>query len=220
MGHRAALGAGNPTLERYVISVDITSKRYGHPDDGNVVLGRVAFDLNAGDSLAITGPSGVGKSTLLRIVAGLDDEFEGTIDRCDAFSMVFQEPTLLPWRSVIQNLTLLHSEVSTAQAQAMLVEVGLGDKTNDWPQQLSLGQQRRLSLARAFLGQPELLILDEPFVSLDEATHADMLNLTQELLANSGAATLLVTHDVAEAKQLTQRVCELRGNPASLYEVV
>lgn len=210
--------------------VDIKAKRYGmsEPNDESQaesqadgwVLDAISFSLNAGESLAITGPSGVGKSTLLRIVVGLDTEFEGSVERPERTGMVFQEPNLLPWRKVLANLTLVHPSVSVAEAQAMLAKVGLADKAHDWPQQLSLGQQRRLSLARAFLGQPQCLVMDEPFVSLDEATHADMIHLTQQLMSDSGAAVLLVTHDAQEADALTQRRCELRGAPARLYDLV
>ncbi len=200
-----------------MIQFHIKGKRYEGSSDW--VLGEVSFDIAAGRSLSIIGPSGVGKSTLLRIAAGLDESFEGTVERSEKFSMVFQEPTLLPWRRVIKNLTLLHPAVSDKEALSMLERVGLLAKANDWPLQLSVGQQRRLSLARAFLGNPDLLILDEPFVSLDEVTHDNMVQLTQELLADSGAAVLLVTHDRREALQLTQRVCELRGSPATLHEV-
>jgi len=199
-----------------MIRVNINGKHYG--DDH--VLGNISFALSAGESLSVIGPSGVGKSTLLRLVAGLDDDFDGTIERCDRFSMVFQEPTLLPWRSVFKNLALIHPTESADTINAMLDRVGLAGKAKDWPGHLSLGQQRRLSLARAFLGDPELLILDEPFVSLDEATHADMIELTHALMERSGAATLLVTHDLTEARQLTDQVRELRGAPATMHENV
>jgi len=114
----------------------------------------------------------------------------------------------------------MHPSVPNADIERMLERVGLAGRKGDWPQQLSLGQQRRLSLARAFLDEPTLLIMDEPFVSLDAATHQDMIALTKELLTGSGAATLLVTHDLTEAKQLTSRIVELKGSPATLHEMV
>jgi len=195
-----------------MIRVNISAKHYREIH----VLGQVDFTLDTGQSLAIIGPSGAGKSTLLRIVAGLDTHYTGHIERPNNIGMVFQEPTLLPWRSVRHNLTLVHPQVEEAAIFAMLSRVGLNDKTDAWPRELSLGQQRRLSLARAFLGKPELLVMDEPFVSLDPETHADMIQLTQELMTDSGVATLLVTHDHAEARQLADTVRELSGSPATL----
>jgi ABC-type nitrate/sulfonate/bicarbonate transport system ATPase subunit len=195
-----------------VISVDVKDKSFGKTQ----VLKDVSFQLKQGECLAILGPSGIGKSTLLRLVAGIDRDFEGKITRPDALAFVFQEPTLLPWRSASDNLRIVHPGLSEAAAVEALGKVGLADKAGLFPGQLSLGQQRRLSLIRAFAGRPELLILDEPFVSLDEATGAEMVALTKALIDETAPATLFVTHDKGEARQLADRTLVLAGTPATV----
>lgn len=208
----ATLGTAGAPVAGGMIKVDITGKSYG----SSQVLGRVSFQIEKGETVAILGPSGIGKSTLLRIVAGLDPAFEGTVERPKKMAIVFQEPTLMPWRSVIQNLTLVHPELGRQGAQDMLAKVGIADKADLFPGQLSLGQQRRLALARAFAGRPDLLIMDEPFVSLDPKTAHTMLGLTEALIRDTRPATLFVTHAREEAERLSARILELRGNPASL----
>ncbi|WP_227271970.1 ABC transporter ATP-binding protein [Roseobacter weihaiensis] len=193
-----------------MITVDIRSKHFA----GTPVLGPLTFRVAPGETLAIVGPSGIGKSTLLRIVAGVDAAFDGNVERPAATAFVFQEPTLLPWRSVLQNLLLLHPQLNPEAARTMLARVGLEGKDSLFPGQLSLGQQRRLSLARAFCGAPELLIMDEPFVSLDTETAETMLKLTEGLIAEHHPATLFVTHDMREADRLADRVLTLRSHPA------
>ncbi|TCP44523.1 ABC transporter ATP-binding protein [Rhodovulum marinum] len=195
-----------------MIRVDIRAKSFGDTP----VLGPVAFQIAPGETVAILGPSGIGKSTLLRIVAGLDTDYQGSVTRPDRLAMVFQEPTLLPWRSALKNLTLVHRGLSRNSARDMLARVGLADKETAFPGQLSLGQQRRLALARAFAGQPQFLIMDEPFVSLDPATADAMLALTERLIAEHRPATLFVTHDRAEADRLADRALDLAGRPATL----
>ncbi|WP_299402328.1 ABC transporter ATP-binding protein [uncultured Roseobacter sp.] len=192
-----------------MIRVDITSKSF----NGTPVLGRVAFEIAPGETLALVGPSGIGKSTLLRILAGIDADFEGSVERPDALAFVFQEPTLLPWRSVLKNLLLPHPGLPPDQARDMLARVGLEGKEGLFPGQLSLGQQRRLSLARAFAQAPALLIMDEPFVSLDPETAEVMLRLTEGLIADHRPATLFVTHDSREADRLADRTLTLRSHP-------
>ncbi len=193
-------------------TIDVRRKAFGATE----VLRDVRLDLAPGEKVAVLGPSGVGKSTLLRIVAGIDESFEGHVERPEDTAIVFQEPTLLRWRSVLQNLTLTHREVTAATARAMLARVGLADKAGVYPGQLSLGQQRRVALARAFVGAPELLILDEPFVSLDAATAEEMIALTESLIAESHPSVLLVTHLPAEAERLGDRIVRLEGSPATL----
>lgn len=190
-----------------MIRVRIDRKAYGATE----VLRDVAFEVAPGETLALLGPSGIGKSTVLRIVAGIDPAFDGEVQRPDRIAIVFQEPTLLPWRSVLRNLTLVHPGIGQEAAMAALGRVGLAGKEALFPGQLSLGQKRRLSLARAFVGRPELLILDEPFVSLDAETAETMMALTEGLIADARPATLFVTHDGAEAQRLADRVLRLGG---------
>jgi NitT/TauT family transport system ATP-binding protein len=187
-----------------VLEAAIRRKAYG----AHVVLRDLAFAVAPGEVLAVVGPSGVGKSTLLRILAGLDLAFEGVVRAPERLAMVFQEPTLLPWRSACANLTVT-TGATAAEVQAGLAAVGLAGKGGLFPRQLSLGQQRRLALARAFVTRPELLLLDEPFVSLDAALAEEMLALTERLIAETRPATVFVTHSPAEADRLATRVLRL-----------
>mgnify|MGYP003666999979 CR=1 FL=1 len=217
MGIPATLGASGPALAAgmsAVLSVDIHAKSYGDV----AVLGPVAFEIERGETLALLGPSGIGKSTLLRIVAGIDSAYRGEVQRPGRMSMVFQSPTLLPWRSVAQNITLVVPGLGAHELRAALARVGLAGREDAFPGQLSLGQQRRLALARAFAGRPDLLIMDEPFVSLDGETAEAMIALTEELIAEVRPATLFVTHAEAEAARLASRVLRLEGRPAVLCQ--
>ena len=191
--------------------LDLTAKSFGP----RPILGPVSLTVGAGQRVALLGPSGVGKTTLLRIIAGLDRDFAGTRAVPDRLAMVFQEPTLLPWRTALTNLTL-PTGATRAEAAALMAQVGLAGREAAYPRQLSLGQQRRLSLARAFAARPGILLMDEPFASLDEATRDRMLDLTVQLLDSSGAGLILVTHDPAEAARLGARPLTLSGSPATL----
>ncbi|AFL51675.1 NitT/TauT family transport system ATP-binding protein [Sinorhizobium fredii] len=195
-----------------MIKVDVRRKIFGDEE----ILRDIRFEMEVGETLAILGPSGIGKSTLLRLIAGIDHAFKGEINRPEKIAMVFQEPVLLPWRSVLQNLTLVHTELGTQAALSALERVGIVDKAHQFPGQLSLGQQRRLALARAFAGRPELLVMDEPYVSLDPATAEEMLALTEALIAETGPAVILVTHSDVEANRLTRRCLRLAGKPATI----
>ncbi|WP_222869581.1 Aliphatic sulfonates import ATP-binding protein SsuB [Roseobacter fucihabitans] len=205
MADPATDGTAREPVACAVIRVDVKSKRFGDV----LVLGDISFTIAKGETLALVGPSGIGKSTLLRILSGVDHDFEGTVIRPDAMAFVFQEPTLLPWRSALQNLLLVHPRLSATDARERMAEVGLAGKELLFPGQLSLGQQRRLSLARAFAGQPELLIMDEPYASLDSDTGDAMLRLTEALIARHRPASLFVTHDMREADRLADRVLTL-----------
>lgn len=197
-----------------MIGIDVRRKAFGE----TAVLKDVRFEMRPGEAVAILGPSGVGKSTLLRVIAGIDHDFEGQIVRPQDVAMVFQEPVLLPWRGVLENLTIVHPELDRDAAMAALRRVGIADKADLFPGQLSLGQQRRLALARAFAGRPSLLVMDEPYVSLDPQTSEEMLELTEALIAETRPAIILVTHSEAEAKRLAGRTLRLVGQPATIID--
>ncbi|MBA4491112.1 ATP-binding cassette domain-containing protein [Paracoccus sp. S1E-3] len=191
--------------------IELSGKAFGP----HQVLGPVTLELAPGRRLAVLGPSGIGKSTLLRIVTGLDDAADLHRQGDTRLAVVFQEPTLLPWRDALSNLTLV-TGAPDAVARDWLGAVGLAGLESHFPRQLSLGQQRRLALARAFAAGPDVLVMDEPFASLDPETRDRMLTLTDRLLERSGAGLLLVTHDQTEAEALSATKLRLDGQPAVL----
>lgn len=195
-----------------MIELAVAEKRFGD----RPILRDVALQIAPGDCVALMGPSGIGKSTLLRIAAGLDTDFDGQAQAPKNCAMVFQEPTLLPWRTVSQNLTLFHPHLTAVDVAQMLERVGLEGREALFPGQLSLGQQRRLALARAFAGAPQALFLDEPFASLNAELAEDMLTLTQDLITEIRPAVFFITHAPAEAQRLAARILHLAGHPATL----
>jgi NitT/TauT family transport system ATP-binding protein len=185
--------------------------------ESRIVLRDIAFTLKAGEVGAVLGPSGCGKTTLLRIIAGLDRDFTGKVGLPSPhkIGMVFQEPRLLPWRTVRQNLELAGALPGQA-LDDVVSALGLAQHLDHFPGELSLGLARRVAIARAFAILPDLLLLDEPFVSLDAAL---ALRLRAELLSLVEArktTTLLVTHDIEEAIALADRVVILSHNPARM----
>ncbi|WP_316159976.1 ABC transporter ATP-binding protein [Bradyrhizobium sp. SZCCHNRI20481] len=167
--------------------------------------------IERGEFVALLGESGCGKTTLLRALAGLDPIQAGRIIGPRRPAVVFQEHRLLPWDSLWRNVALgLDVPDARARAAAALAEVGLGDRVDDWPRNLSGGQAQRVALARALVQQPELLLLDEPFAALDALTRIRMHALVRELVANHRPGVLLVTHDVDEAIALADRILVMR----------
>lgn len=205
------------------IAIDIGEKRYkaqaGGP--GREIFRGFRLDVAAGDFVALLGESGIGKTTLLNIVAGLDRDFRGQVrfgTKAPRLAYAFQNPRLLPWRSVVENvaLPLPAGEPGRRRALAMLGEVGLAELADAYPERLSLGQQRRVALARAFAIEPDVLLMDEPFVSLDEAGAARLRDLLRRLLARRPATVLFVTHDRREAVELADRIVVLEGTPVRI----
>jgi sulfonate transport system ATP-binding protein len=172
------------------------------------VLDGVDLQLRQGDAVALLGPSGTGKTTLLRILAGLDTANDGEVVVPKVRSVVFQEPRLVPSQRVWRNVVIGHHNLRKHQEHALdaLGEVGLRTHANAWPVTLSGGEAQRVALARALVTRPGLLLLDEPFAALDALTRIKMHDLVAQLIARHRPAVLLVTHDVDEAILLADRV--------------
>jgi NitT/TauT family transport system ATP-binding protein len=206
------------------LEVEIAEKRFPAPTGASrTVLLDVAFQMHAGEIVVVLGPSGCGKTTLLNIVAGLDSDFSGSVRLASKptgaarIGYVFQSPRLLPWRTVLENVALaLPSGADGAVVLRLLEEVGLTASSDAYPSRLSLGMARRVSLVRAFVVEPELLLMDEPFVSIDEPTAE---RLRQQLLAlwrSRPTAVLFVTHNTREAAALADRILILSSSPGRL----
>ncbi|WP_029353951.1 ATP-binding cassette domain-containing protein [Bosea sp. 117] len=203
------------------IDIAIAEKRFpaiaGAPE--RVIFRDFALAVPERSFLVLLAPSGLGKTTLLNIVAELDRDYSGAV-RFDPASpriaYAFQNPRLLPWRTVLENVALPLGPEDEGRARAMLAEVGLSEQASAYPERLSLGQQRRVALARAFAVEPEVLLMDEPFVSLDEAGAARLRELLRRLLARRPATVLFVTHDSREAVELASRIVVLGGTPARI----
>ncbi|MEV7095128.1 ABC transporter ATP-binding protein [Amycolatopsis sp. NPDC051045] len=189
------------------------TKRFG----ARTVLAGLDLTVERGEFVALLGRSGSGKSTLLRVLAGLDGDVEGHVDVSGTVSVAFQQPRLLPWRKVWRNVVLgvrqdgVGKSRNRALADRALAEVQLAAHADDWPLTLSGGEAQRVSLARALVREPDLLLLDEPFGALDALTRISMHGLVQDLWRRHRPGVLLVTHDVDEALRLADRVLVLDG---------
>jgi NitT/TauT family transport system ATP-binding protein len=201
------------------LELRIDAKSYRSADGTPVEVVRgLDLRLEAGSFGALIGPSGCGKTTILKIAAGLDAEFSGRIRAPGSgrLGIVFQEPRLLPWRTVEQNirLALPGREAAVADLTELVEILGLGAQLARYPGELSLGQARRAAIARAFAVRPDFLLLDEPFVSLDEAVADRLREELTALTTRTRVTTLLVTHDLAEAIHLADRLFFLSDRPA------
>ncbi|QNK72728.1 ATP-binding cassette domain-containing protein [Variovorax sp. PAMC28562] len=197
-------------------------KRYGTRE----VLRNTQIDIAPGQFIAIVGRSGCGKSTLLRLVAGLEPASDGTLSTNgrkidglhDDTRIMFQEARLLPWRRVLDNVTLGLPTALRSRGREVLAQVGLADRENEWPARLSGGQRQRVALARALVHHPRLLLLDEPLGALDALTRIEMHRLIENLWQQHRFTALLVTHDVQEAVALADRVILIEDGRIALDE--
>ena len=213
-----------------IVELKDVGKRYG---DGPQILDRVSFSARSGDFITLIGPSGCGKSTILRLICGLNPASSGQIlvdgaaaGSVEDLSFVFQEPTLLPWLNVARNVELPQRIKGTGDAEPsrtasrVLELVGLSDRADYYPRQLSGGQKMRVSIARALSVSPRILLLDEPFGALDEMTrdhlNEELLGIRQQL----GWTAFFVTHSVPEAVFLSNRILIMSANPGRIHDEV
>lgn len=194
-----------------------------------VVLEDFHLDIEDGEFVAVVGASGVGKSTLLRVIAGLVKPSTGAVTRDHPetpgrrpYAMVFQDARLLPWRRVVRNVEFgleglgLDRSARRRRALEALELVGLAEKADRWPHQLSGGQRQRVAIARALAVDPDLLMMDEPFGALDAITRQTLQDELVDLWQRTGKTILFVTHDIDEAVYLADRVVLLAGTPAGV----
>jgi NitT/TauT family transport system ATP-binding protein len=191
--------------------------------DEQAVLQNISIDIEPRSFVVLTGPSGCGKSTLLNIVAGLDSDFDGEIDLGGPdvnVGYIFQSPRLLPWRTVGENIALAlpDGDARHGRIEEMLRQVGLEGFSSQYPERLSLGMQRRAALARGFIAEPDVLLMDEPFVSLDDPTAQGLRELLIGLWNRRPTTVIFVTHDRTEAVMLGTRVLRLSGANATIIQ--
>jgi sulfonate transport system ATP-binding protein len=188
------------------------------------VLDHINLDVPPGQFLAVVGRSGGGKSTLMRLISGLDLPNRGRVKVDDEpvqtihprVRLLFQDARLVPWQRVLGNVGIARGDMWQEAAKEALADVGLADRAGDWPAVLSGGQQQRVALARALVSRPGVLLLDEPFGALDALTRIEMHKLTERIWQEHGFTVVLITHDVAEAAALADRVVVLRHGEIAL----
>jgi NitT/TauT family transport system ATP-binding protein len=213
---------------RIAVSLRNAAKVY---DNGVAALGPIDLEVRRGEFVSLVGPSGCGKSTALRLIAGLSTPSSGTVrvvrpagatSGGHAVGFVFQEPTLMPWTTVRENvrlpLKLAHVPFSAAKARAdeALAQVGLSEFAEAYPRELSGGMKMRVSLARALITNPDILLMDEPFAALDEITRFRLNNDLLALWRNLRKTVIFVTHSVFESVYLSQRVLVMTARPGRL----
>lgn len=208
-------------------AIQLKLEGVGFNDNSKVIVENVELRLEQGQIVGLIGPSGCGKSTTLNAIAGLGQtDWQGKVTTSGStnyqldtqrVSYIFQESRLIPWLTVFQNLTLVMPSCSRAQAESALADVGLDNVMDRYPSQLSGGMQKRVSIARAFVYQPDLLLMDEPFSSLDRPTACELRTLTANLVERCVVRTILVTHDIYEACHLCKQVNFLTPAPASVF---
>jgi NitT/TauT family transport system ATP-binding protein len=209
-----------PAGASFLLRLEVRRKVYRSRGGEVEALRELRFELNAAETLCIMGPSGAGKSTALRILLGLDRDFAGEVAPDPArirSAAVFQEPRLLPWRDVDTNVRLALPRAERGRdLDDLFRDLGLAPWRGRYPGELSLGMARRVALARALVIRPELLVLDEPFVSLDSQAAAELRRVVFGAAGRLACAVVLVTHDLVEAVQAADRLLLLGPRPAGV----
>jgi len=207
-----------------MLHLEHLKKSYGAVE----AIGDVSFDVNAGELVCVVGPSGCGKTTLLKCISGLLEPTAGTVRADGTLALVFQEysRSLFPWMTVRQNVAfplrrkkMDKREVRTIVEQT-LASVGLEHTLDRYPWQLSGGMQQRVAIARALAFKPQILLMDEPFASVDAQTRADLEDLVLEVRRNYEVTIVFVTHDIDESVYLSDRIVVLTPSPTTVQEIV
>ncbi|MGE3146444.1 MAG: ABC transporter ATP-binding protein [Pseudorhodoplanes sp.] len=227
---RAAEASAQPPI----LVVDNIVKRFPTPDGGLTAVDHVSLAVRPGEFLAVIGPSGCGKSTLFNIVGGLIGDYEGSVtvagERIQgphaSVGMVFQEESTFPWRSVIENVAFpleiagMPKAARLDKARHFIALVGLGGFENRYPSELSGGMRQRVSLARTLASEPKILLMDEPFAALDEQTRLLLGDKVLQIQQQLRQTTLLITHNITEAVQLSDRILVMTYRPGRVKRMV
>lgn len=212
-----------------MIELEIGIKEKYYANSTSLVLKDIEFNVKPGEFVAIIGPSGSGKTTLLNMLSGLEDSTAQKMllnskpfNGCKEYQLgyVFQQPRLMPWLTVNENLQLVLPTIQEEKIETLLMQVGLAGKGDYYPKQLSGGMQRRVAIARAFAVNPELILLDEPFNSLDAPTAAKLRLLLVNLCKSCDSTVVFVTHDLSEAINLADRIIFMSNSPSSIIHQV
>jgi len=212
-----------------VIELDVAIKDKRYVNSNSVILADVQFSVKSGEFVAIIGPSGCGKTTLLNMLSSLENCAHQKLlcngkaingDNEHKLGYIFQQPRLIPWLTVRENLQLVLSSMQKHEIDDLLEQVGLDGKDEYFPKQLSGGMQRRVAIARAFAIKPELLLLDEPFNSLDAPTAAKLRLLLVQLCKKYRSTVIFVTHNLREAIYLADRIIFMSSSPGSIIHQV
>ncbi|RDV02106.1 ABC transporter ATP-binding protein [Undibacter mobilis] len=236
----ATTGDNQPRTDETFVELEKVTLAYGRGDKKIVALGETSLRVDQGDFVALVGPSGCGKSTILKLVTGLINATNGYVYVAGRevgaapvrVGMAFQNPTMLPWLTVRDNVMMplkivppfrqeYQSKKKTEfrdRADALLKEVGLAGFGDKHPWQLSGGMLQRASLCRALIHEPQLLMLDEPFGALDQFTREELWAVMQDLWLKLRPTVLLVTHDLKEAGYLANRICVMRSRPGQIID--
>ncbi|CDN49020.1 ABC transporter ATP-binding protein [Neorhizobium galegae] len=231
MSQAPLIPAPGETRRRPLVVMRSVSKMFS---SGTLALSDMSLTVEGGEFVSLLGPSGCGKSTALRIIAGLGDVSTGTIDwpssRINSkglpegdISFVFQEPTLMPWQTVFGNVYLplklrgLSKSAARDEIMKTLATVGLQDFADAYPRELSGGMKMRVSIARALVTKPKLLLMDEPFAALDEITRQKLNDDVLRLWRETGITVIFVTHSVFESAYLSNRIVVMKARPGRVH---
>lgn len=193
-----------------MLNISIKEKLF----DKNIILKDIKIDMKAGEFISIIGPSGCGKTTFLNIVAGLDKKFEGELTGdFSSLSFMFQDDRLLPWLTIKENLLLVSKTKNESEIYDLISMIGLENILNEYPNRLSGGMKRRVALVRAFINRPKIIVLDEPFISLDFPTSMTLKGEFLKFYNKFKPTVILVTHDLSEAVYLSNRIVFFSSAP-------